>query len=98
VVLVQPPAHGRQRRRAGPQRLVQALGAHRDQRVPGGQRLGFGEAGSLIARDLVAAGAVVALIEGGTIAFAGFKNPLSSFAISAISGVDTGTIWSQIFP
>jgi hypothetical protein len=38
----------------------------------------------------VAAGAVVALIEGGTIAFAGFKNPLSSFAISAVIGVTAG--------
>ena len=38
----------------------------------------------------VAAGAVVALIEGGTIAFAGFKNPLSSFAISAVIGITAG--------
>jgi hypothetical protein len=38
----------------------------------------------------VAAGAVVALIERGTIAFAGFKNPLSSFAISAVIGVTAG--------
>ena len=38
----------------------------------------------------VAAGAVVALIEGGTIAFAGFKSPLSSFAISAVIGVTAG--------
>jgi hypothetical protein len=38
----------------------------------------------------VAAGAVVGLIEGGTIAFAGFKNPLSSFAISAVIGVTAG--------
>ena len=38
----------------------------------------------------VAAGAVVALIEGGTIAFTGFKNPLSSFAISAVIGITAG--------
>jgi hypothetical protein len=38
----------------------------------------------------VAAGAVVALIEGGTITFAGFKNPLSSFAMSAVIGVTAG--------
>lgn len=38
----------------------------------------------------VAAGAVVALIEGGTIAFAGFKSPLSSLAISAVIGVTAG--------
>jgi len=35
----------------------------------------------------VAAGAVVALIEGGSIAFAGFKSPLSSLAISAVIGI-----------
>jgi hypothetical protein len=38
----------------------------------------------------VAAGAVVALIEGGPIRFVGFKNPLSSFAISAVIGVTAG--------
>lgn len=37
-----------------------------------------------------AAGALVALIERGPIAFAGFKNPLSSFAISAVIGVTAG--------
>ncbi len=38
----------------------------------------------------VAAGAVVALIEGGTIAFTGFKSPLSSLAISAVIGITAG--------
>jgi len=38
----------------------------------------------------VAAGAVVASIQGGTIAFAGFKNPWSSFAISAVIGITAG--------
>ena len=38
----------------------------------------------------VAAGAVVALIQGGPIAFAGFKSPLSSLAISAVIGITAG--------
>jgi len=38
----------------------------------------------------VAAGAVVAWIEGGPIRFAAFKSPLSSFAISAIIGIAAG--------
>jgi hypothetical protein len=38
----------------------------------------------------VAAGAVVAWIEGGPILFAGFKSPLSSFAISAVIGITAG--------
>jgi Domain of unknown function (DUF389) len=38
----------------------------------------------------VAAGAAVALIQGGPIRFAGFKSPLSSFAISAIIGITAG--------
>ena len=38
----------------------------------------------------VAAGAAVGLIGGGTIAFAGFKSPLSSFAISAMIGITAG--------
>jgi hypothetical protein len=38
----------------------------------------------------IAAGAVVALIEGGTIGFAGFKSPLSSLAISAVIGITAG--------
>jgi len=37
-----------------------------------------------------AAGAVVAGIEGGPIRFAGFKSPLSSFAISAVIGITAG--------
>ena len=37
-----------------------------------------------------AAGAVVAWTEGGPILFAGFKNPLSSFAISAVIGITAG--------
>jgi len=38
----------------------------------------------------LAAGAVVAWIEGGPIRFAGFRSPLSSFAISAIIGLTAG--------
>ena len=38
----------------------------------------------------VVAGAVVAWIEGGPILFAGFKSPLSSFAISAVIGITAG--------
>ncbi|HET9318814.1 MAG TPA: DUF389 domain-containing protein, partial [Bryobacteraceae bacterium] len=38
----------------------------------------------------VAAGALVAWIEGGPILFAGFKSPLSSFAISAVIGITAG--------
>jgi hypothetical protein len=38
----------------------------------------------------IAAGAAVALIEGGPISFAGFKSPLSSFAISAVIGGTAG--------
>jgi hypothetical protein len=38
----------------------------------------------------VAAGAIVALLEGGQIRFAGFKGPLASFAISAVIGVAAG--------
>jgi hypothetical protein len=38
----------------------------------------------------VAAGAIVAWIEGGPIRFAGFKSPLSSFAISAVIGITAG--------
>jgi len=38
----------------------------------------------------VAAGAVVGLIEGGTIAFAGFKSPLSSLAIFVVIGITAG--------
>lgn len=37
-----------------------------------------------------AAGAIVGWIEGGPILFAGFKNPLSSFAISAAIGITAG--------
>jgi hypothetical protein len=38
----------------------------------------------------IAAGALVAAIQGGPILFTGFKNPLSSFAISAVIGVTAG--------
>lgn len=38
----------------------------------------------------VAAGAVVAWLEGGPIRFAGFKSPLSSFAISSLIGITAG--------
>jgi uncharacterized protein DUF389 len=38
----------------------------------------------------VAAGAIVAWIEGGPIRFAGFKSPLSSFAVSAVIGITAG--------
>jgi uncharacterized membrane protein len=38
----------------------------------------------------VAAGAVVAWLQGGPIRFGGFKNPLSSFAISAVIGITAG--------
>jgi hypothetical protein len=38
----------------------------------------------------IAAGAIVAWCEGGPIRFAGFKSPLSSFAISAVIGITAG--------
>ena len=38
----------------------------------------------------VAAGAMVAWVEGGPIRFAGFKGPLSSFVISAVIGITAG--------
>ncbi len=38
----------------------------------------------------IAAGALVAAIQGGPVMFTGFKNPLSSFAISAVIGVTAG--------
>jgi hypothetical protein len=38
----------------------------------------------------IAAGALVAAIQGGPILFTGFKSPLSSFAISAVIGVTAG--------
>jgi hypothetical protein len=38
----------------------------------------------------LAAGAMVGMIEGGTVRFAGFKGPLASFAISAVIGITAG--------
>ena len=45
---------------------------------------------AVVVSTVLAVAAGAALIEGGTIAFAGFKNPLSSFAISAVIGITAG--------